>query len=135
MEGHRGGALPERLPGKCQPCTATSGQRASSLALRREQVRVFTWPAHSPALVPAPATLTLEVELLNGVARGLVLALVVGQRGLLEHHPVLAVPLQGQLPGPEGTREVVTCPLSTPVPSSRTASFILKLTGRSGDCP
>lgn len=98
-------------------------------------MRVFTWPAHSPALVPAPATLTLEVELLNGVARGLVLGLVVGQRGLLEHHPVLAVPLQGQLPGPEGTREVVTCPLSPPVPSSRTASFILKLTGRSGDCP
>lgn len=51
---------------------------------------------------PGLPTLTLEVELLNGVPRGFILALVVGQRGLLEHHPVLAIPLQGELSGPEG---------------------------------
>lgn len=49
-----------------------------------------------------PLSLTLEVELLDGLRGGLVLALVVGQGGLLEHHPVLAVPLQSQFPGPEG---------------------------------
>lgn len=63
-------------------------------------------PLHAPApplpLSRRPPSLTLEVELLDGVPGGLFLALVVGQGGLLEHHPVLAVPLQSQFPGPEG---------------------------------
>lgn len=53
-------------------------------------------PKPAPALVPVlarPSSLTLEIELLDGVPRGLILALVVGQGGLLEHDPVLAVPL------------------------------------------
>ena len=63
-------------------------------------------PLHAPApplsLSRRPPSLTLEVELLDGVRGGLFLALVVGQGGLLEHHPVLAVPLQSQFPGPKG---------------------------------
>lgn len=63
-------------------------------------MRAPTWPS-----TPRPPSLTLEVELLNGVPRGFVLALIVRQRGLLEHHPVLAVPLQGELSGPAGEVE------------------------------
>ena len=63
-------------------------------------------PLHTPGpalpLSRRPPSLTLEVELLDGFPGDLVLALVVGQGGLLEHHPVLAVPLQSQFPGPEG---------------------------------
>lgn len=61
-------------------------------------------PAPGPPLPWScrPLSLTLEVELLDGLRGGLVLALVVGQGGLLEHHPVLAVPLQSQFPWPEG---------------------------------
>ena len=66
------------------------------------QVRPLHTPGPALPLSRRPPSLTLEVELLDGFPGGLVLALVVGQGGLLEHHPVLAVPLQSQFPGPEG---------------------------------
>lgn len=74
---------------------SASGQRVSALYPEGETEVGQVGPQPAPALVPVLArrpSLTLEVELLNGVPRGLLLALVVGQRGLLEHHPVLAVP-------------------------------------------
>lgn len=103
-------------------------------------------PLHAPGpalpLSCRPPSLTLEVELLDGFPGGLVLALVVGQGGLLEHHPVLAVPLQSQFPGPEGVAggsgQATSLPpssLRTGPPSSRAAKAGSRPTGRSGDGP
>lgn len=87
------------------PDTLTSGT-TSQPARRRRWLR---GPCRKPQTESSHClnSLTLKVELLDRVPRGFILALVVGQCGVLEYHPVLAVALQGQLPGPGGSRKLV----------------------------